>query len=850
MNKFLAKISIIILITIVFVGCNSVKKVSSNQHLLTNNTVIIDGSSSLLDDDILNQQIELIPNSSIFGFNLRLHMYNLAKDNTDSTFRARVLDNPKRYRNLSKWLSEKQVHRLGKSFWYSGRHEFLKKTGEKPVIIDSFRIKKSAQNLKAYFNNQGYLRAKSTFEINYLPNKKAKVAYKITKGTPYILDSIKSKIENKTIDSLYSIALKKTLLRKGDQFNAEKFKNEQARLHSFFINHGVYNFQLQSISFDIDTAYHKTPVVVKIQDPKSKQGDSTIIKPYKIHKIERVNIFIKDSENKTQNNYIDSTVYKNFHIYSTNKLRFKPKAITDAVFIHQDSLFSDYNKTLTSRLLSNLRIFNYPIIQFKEVNQKQALKADVFLKAKEKYSFRASADFTHSNIQDFGVTGYSSLFISNIFRRAEILEIGIKGNLGSSKDFANPKKLFFNIQEYGADMRLTFPRIIFPFRTDKIIPKTMTPTTLVSLGFSKQLNIGLDKESFTSLVNFNWIPNKRSTFKFDLANLQYIKNINVGNYFNVYGSTYDQLNNLAKKYNQDANLIDANGNLTIDEGGADQFMQQVINGNVKNLETNSDDYKAIRSIRERKSRLTENNLILASSINYSNSTQKDIFDKAFYSFKTKIESAGNVMSLLANLTDRPRDNEGKRNIFGLEYSQYIKAETEYIKNWDLKNNLSIACRAFIGAAFPYGNSKNIPFTRSYFAGGANDNRAWQSYSLGAGTSNNTNDFNEANFKIALNTEIRFNLFGQSSAALFADCGNIWNLKDSETDEKKIFKNFDSLKGLALGTGIGYRYNFNFFILRLDWGFKTYNPALEENNRWLTDFKINKSVFNIGINYPF
>lgn len=850
MNKFLAKISIIILITTLFIACNTVKKVSSKQHLLTKNTVLIDGSSLLIEDEAMTQQIELQPNSNILGFKLRLHIFNLAKEKTDSTFKARVLNNPERYRKLSKWLSEKQVHRLGKSFWYSGRHEFLKKTGEKPAIIDSLRIKKSANNLKAYFNNLGFLRAKSSYEIEYLPKKRATVTYKITKGSPYVLDSIKSNIPNKLIDSLYTIASKNTLLKKGEQFNAEKFKNEQARLYNYFINHGVYNFQLQSVGFDIDTAYHKAPVIVKIQDPKFKQGDSTITRPYKIHKIDRVNIFIKDIENKTQNKYIDSTVYKNFHIYSTNKIRFKPKAITDAVFINKDSLFSDYNKTLTSRLLSNLRIFNYPIIQFKETKNQNNLTTDIFLKTKEKYSYKASVDFTHSNIQDFGITGQTSLFISNIFRRAEILEIGAKGNLGSSKDFANPKKLFFNIQEYGADMRLTFPRIIFPFNTNKIIPKTMTPNSLISLGFSKQLNIGLDKESFTSMVNFNWIPNKKSTIKFDLANLQYIKNINIGNYFNVYSSTYDQLNALAKKYNQDPRLTDDNGNLTIEEGGTDTFIQQALSGDITSLTPTSADYNAIRSIRERKNRLTENNLILASSLNYSNSSQKDIFDKEFYTFKTKIESAGNVMTLFANLSNQPRDDQGRRSIMGLEYSQYIKAEAEYIKNWDLKNNFSIACRAFVGAALPYGNSSSIPFTRSYFAGGANDNRAWQSYSLGAGTSNNTNDFNEGNFKIALNTELRFNLFGSLSAALFADGGNIWNLKDSETDEKKIFKNFDSLKGLALGTGIGLRYNFNFFILRTDWGFKTYNPALEENNRWLTDFKINKSVFNIGINYPF
>ena len=63
----------------------------------------------------------------------------------------------------------------------------------------------------------------------------------------------------------------------------------------------------------------------------------------------------------------------------------------------------------------------------------------------------------------------------------------------------------------------------------------------------------------------------------------------------------------------------------------------------------------------------------------------------------------------------------------------------------------------MGIAIPYGNSTSIPFTRSYFAGGGNDNRGWQAYELGPGSSGGVLDFNEANFKITLNGEYRFKL---------------------------------------------------------------------------------------------
>jgi outer membrane protein assembly factor BamA len=105
-------------------------------------------------------------------------------------------------------------------------------------------------------------------------------------------------------------------------------------------------------------------------------------------------------------------------------------------------------------------------------------------------------------------------------------------------------------------------------------------------------------------------------------------------------------------------------------------------------------------------------------------------------------------------------------------------------------------------------------------------------------------------KITLNAEFRFKFFGNFHGALFADCGNIWNVLDSETDEAKIFSGIKSLESLALGTGIGFRYDFSFFVARLDFGFKTYNPSLDTSKRWFKEMALNKSVLNIGINYPF
>ena len=143
-----------------------------------------------------------------------------------------------------------------------------------------------------------------------------------------------------------------------------------------------------------------------------------------------------------------------------------------------------------------------------------------------------------------------------------------------------------------------------------------------------------------------------------------------------------------------------------------------------------------------------------------------------------------------------------------------------------------------------------PFTRSYFSGGSNDNRAWRAYELGPGSSNNINEFNEANFKLAFNLEYRFPISGPLNGGLFIDIGNIWNLWDNVNDTAMSFSGLKDLNELAIGSGFGFRYDFDFFVFRFDTGFKTYNPALSVGQRWWSEFNLRNAVLNIGINYPF
>ena len=373
----------------------------------------------------------------------------------------------------------------------------------------------------------------------------------------------------------------------------------------------------------------------------------------------------------------------------------------------------------------------------------------------------------------------------------------------------------------------------------------MNPVTNIILGTTLQKNIGLDKQYYSSIYEINWSPKVYSKVNFKLLDFEYVNNQNISNYFNVYRNSYDKLNYISSLYNIDQSIIDENGDLLIPDG-TNKFIQQVLS-NETSLETDNEFFKDVSSILERKERLTENNIIIGSSLTINRNTQESFLDEDFSQLRVKLEMVGNLFNEILKLNNT--NSDGKVEISNIIPSQYAKAEINYIKHFLLNSGNIFALRAFTGVALPYGNSNYIPFSRSYYAGGSNDNRAWKAYKLGPGSSNNINEFNEANFKIAFNFEYRSRISGKLNGALFIDIGNIWNLNDNVEDKAMTFDNLSDLKELAVGTGVGLRYDFNFFVLRLDVGFKAHNPAQILGKRWFNDFTLKKAVYNIGINYP-
>ena len=851
------KISFILLVLLI-ISCNAVKKVQEDQHLLTENKIFVN------DEEISKRQIfdQLYqePNAKLplLGIPLKLHIYNAANPNPDTTFYKWLHKKPKREKRLINWLSKKQVEKIGQS--YVGFHEFLEDAGEAPVILNKEKTERSASRLKAWYWNHGWFNVETDYNIEKLENKRAKVEYRIKPHQAYILDSIAERIASPQADSVYQQHKEESLVVSGEQFETDKFNAERDRIVSLFRNNGFYHFEQEYISFDADTidTNHKVNIDLVIADRNIQKEDTAYTVPYRAHYISDVNIFT-DYKYSNQNKPItDSASFKGYTLYSFDKMNYKPEAIADAVFIKKGEVYRDSDRSLTYRRMNQLGIFKYPDIQYMPDPRDSTgtqLITNIFLTPKEKFGVDFNFDVSRSNIQDFGIGFGGSLLIRNVFGGAETLEIGGRGSIGSSNDAADSEDRFFNISEIGADVNLSFPKIAFPINTDGIIPKSMFPFTTVSAGVSTQQNIGLDKHNVTGKFNYRWYPNDELTHRLDLIDLQYVRNLNSSNYFNVYRNSFSRLNNIAQNnfdqvdnsyFNEDSNPNDDNlPNLSIPDG-AQSFIRD-FNNNAYNF--SSEENQITRNIIERRNRLTQDNLILASNFSYIKNTKENIYDQDFTQFRFKVEAAGNTLSLVAPLLNLDKNDNDNYNLFGVEFSQYGKFETDFIKHWDLGQQNIFAIRALGGIAVPYGNSNSIPFARSFFAGGANDNRGWQAYDLGPGSSGGINEFNEANMKITLNAEYRFNLFGQLNSAVFVDAGNIWNVLDNVEDERSRFTSIKDFREIAVSSGLGLRYDLSFFVIRFDVGFKTYNPAYNRQE-WFQHYNFAHAVYNVGINYPF
>ena len=286
MKNRLSTISQFLIIIGLFSSCNVIKRVEKDQYLLTQNTVLVNGKNTKTES--IENLIYQKPNSKLplVGMPLRLHIYNLARPNIDSVLNAKIYNNPKKLARKTKLLSKKQLDKdieTRKSF-----NRWLMKTGEAPVIVDEKKTERSTIQLEKYFFSKGWFDVETSFDILKKEDQRASITYNVNTGKPYILDSIRTKIETPIIDTIYQKNLKTaSLIKPGDQYDEVNFNNERERLTNELRNSGFYHFEQDYISFDIDTSgvSKKVNTDIIIKNRGIRIEDSTYRRAFKVYKI-------------------------------------------------------------------------------------------------------------------------------------------------------------------------------------------------------------------------------------------------------------------------------------------------------------------------------------------------------------------------------------------------------------------------------------------------------------------------------------------------------------------------------------------------------------------------------------
>ncbi len=844
-NSF-TNISLILILITALSSCISTKRVEDGEYLLDNNIVYVNESRDFEAES--KKYIKQNPNQKFFGFYpLYLHLYNLADLDPKEQIKKYNYENPKTISFIEKIFSRKAVE--GLEMDYVGVQEWLKETGENPVVINEKKTKESTEQLAQLYQNKGFFKATSSDTISY-EYKKSKVKYYIKTGPAYFIDTIKYEINSEVIQKLFDKEKDKTFLKTGNQYNQSDFYKEQNRLTTLFRNNGIYNFHNQFISFvaDSNVAGHKVNIKMMISDFPIETEQGVAYSPHKVYTINRINVYSDYHFEYIDLPISDSISIGDYSFLAKEKNRFKPKSLINAIYFEPGQKYSDKDRKLTIKLLGRLGMFkmtDVKVVIDSTDDSGVGLTSNIYLTPLKRNTTKVELEGTKSNTLGFGFAVNTSFTNRNTFGGAEIFSISLNMMAGNQKDVTDVGNPIFNAYQYGVQTNLRFPRFLLPFRTDSLIAKEMRPRTTISASLNNQLNIGLSKNSSNVAIDYAWNSSDTKEHIFELYNFQYIKYLNSEtDYFRANPTEAKIVNDAQNAY------LDEHPELEPLRNSEELFTIMLNDPSFKDYPEYDDFANSV----QRYERLTQNYLISSFSYSYIYNSQKVNKDKSFLYFKGKIELAGSLFTIMDKVSPLPTitDVQGieSKTIFGLPYAQFVKVDLDFRKYWRLNSTDKIAFRALAGLALPFGNSNTIPFERSYFSGGVSDVRAWLPYELGpGGVQYYPFDYSYDKVKLTLGLEYRVKVFNKLHGALFVDAGNIWGIGNE--DEASNFKLDTFYKQLGVGSGYGIRYDFGFFVFRFDFAYKLWDPSKPKGSNWvLHEQEFWGSQVNFGIGYPF
>lgn len=691
---------------------------------------------------------------------------------------------------------------------------WFKRIGEAPVVYDDYLTQRSIDQLQIYLKNKGYYDAEiSEREIKKEKRRKVNLIYTIHAGQPYRIRSYTYDILDDYIKPYVYEDTIAQMIHPGDIFDVDVLDAERKRISDRLKDHGFYNFSEDFISYLADSTLSNRQVdltVVIADNDINDEIDS--IRHHKRYKIRDYRITpdfvppqLSDNETQTEPDTLKELPYI---FYYRNKLRYRPDVFHNVNRIQDSAFYSLRNVEKTYRSLVQLHQFKAVNLNFDELDSLGNdtigwLDCNFQLSAMPRQGFSVDAEGTNSS-GNFGLAGNLNYEHRNVFRGAEIFNLNLKGAVERQQTLIGNNNLDFNTREFGLEGSLTFPKFMSPIK-GKGLFNFQVPQTKLTVGYNYQHRPDYTRTITNLKFGYNWKSSLTKSHFFSLADF---------NYVNLYQFNPDFINSIKDLYIKSSftdHLILAMNYTEVD--------------NTQNLQRRSD----------------------------------------YHYIKWSFESAGNLLSLLSNLLNRPLNSytdtvtgqvSNYHEVLGTRYAQYLKADFEYRYGHMFDKFNSLVGRTFVGVGVPYGNFDVLPFEKKYFTGGANGIRAWQVRSLGPGTykaPEGAYPNQSSDIKLEANLEYRYRFVWRIEGAFFLDAGNIWaiNKKDNRPGAQFRFDQF--YKEIALGTGMGLRFDFTYFIFRLDLGMKLRDPSLEEGKRFIIgNYPITAKDFNLtfAIGYPF
>lgn len=665
-----------------------------------------------------------------------------------------------------------------------GLSKIWRKMGEAPVIYDSQLTRYSQGNLQRALEADGFLHARVDTLVSRNRHK-TRVEFVLKPGVRYYISRLTYDFDDEGVHRDFSADSAATLLRQGMPLNLNTLSDERTRIIQALHNRGYFYLNKDFITYDIDTLRASQGARVTLRFALPAGADT--LRAYVPQRFRQVRVVEDNREGATPTDPAtplssDSLDYRGLRFVYRGKPYINKRVFVYHVTPRPDSLYSETAVQNTYGSLNALPAISYTTLRMHPVEGSlDELDCNILVRHNKTHTLGMEVEGTNTS-GDLGAALALTYANRNLFGGSEQFSFKLRGAyeaITGLEGYANQ-----NYTEGSAEATLRFPTLLLPF-VDINSKRTLKATSDAQVMYDLQDRPEFHRRVLTGTWSYRWgrTTNPNWQHRYDLISVNYV-------YMPWISDTF------RRDY----------------------------------LEGEDPHYSVLRYSYENLFIMKTGYSFVYNSLREAANQPTGLYHTNGYQVKLGVEVAGNLLYGISRAMHKSRGSSGSYELFGIAYSQYAKIDFDFAKSAVLSENNSLAFHIAMGFGLPYGNSTILPYEKRYFAGGANSVRGWSVRGLGPGSYKGKDgkvDFinQTGNLKLDLSVEWRTYLFWKLHGAFFIDAGNVWNTRSYPDMQGALFR-FDSFyKQIAVAYGLGLRFNFNYFILRLDGGMKAIDPAV-------------------------